>query len=187
MSTFIMRNQYGVHPDDEHAVESKVKEVLRACDALDSLSIQALEQVWIIGGLLIELKGKVYHGQWMSFCRDHFRRISHYSITNYMQLAHFRPRLLDHLKLRTGSEFELAAADPAGEVDRSRLAKQLKLDTYSDELPGIKAALKIIQGWTKRKKSASSREVRLKEYCPTCGQVITKPARAWMKEHSGKR
>jgi hypothetical protein len=111
--------------------------------------------------LLLELKGKVFHGQWENFCRVRFKGISQRSINDYMQLAAYRPRLVGHFKSATYREF--------------------------DQLPGIGAALKIIQSWSKRRRvDRSDPKVSPKEYCPTCGQVMTKPAKAWMKEHSGR-
>jgi Protein of unknown function (DUF3102) len=50
------------------------------------------------------------------------------------------------------------------------------------ELP----SMRFLEGLVKKKTKTKSRKTKLQEYCPTCGRVLTKAAKAWMKQHSGK-
>jgi len=159
--TLIVRDQYGVHPDDRQFVEKKTQEILEQYDHFHLLHKKLLQQVWVIGTLLFQLKEKVFDGQWQNFCREHFK-VSLPRIRIYMQLAANRPRLEEHFKTLVNER--------------------------SDNLPGIEEAIAIVRSWTnKRKKTGSSRKVSLKEYCPTCGRVMTKSAKTWMKRHSEKQ
>ena len=158
--SLVVRDQYGVHPDDQPFVEEKIKQVMQQYGQFHLLEKKLLQQVWVIGTLLHQLKEKVFAHQWQNFCQDHFK-VSQRRIQQYMQLAANRPQLEEYFK----SELNFA----------------------SGKMPGINEAIAIVRTWTnKRKKTSSSRTVKLKEYCPTCGRALTKDARDYMKHQKAK-
>jgi hypothetical protein len=120
----VLRDAFGINPDEKSIVETKVKHLLGQHNELELMPWKMLQNASEIGAELIALKEKVYHGQWTEFCRQSFASLSQRKIDRYMQLARNKERLLDKYKTDTRVDFE--------------------------ELPPIRQALADIQTWNQQ-------------------------------------
>jgi hypothetical protein len=93
-SKFVVRNQYGIHPDEESLVQARVKHLLAQHHELELMPWRMLEKAWEIGEQLIDLKEMVYPKQWTAFCAEILSSVSLRKIERLMQLRRFKNRLL---------------------------------------------------------------------------------------------
>jgi hypothetical protein len=194
-TTLIIRDQYGIHPDDAEFVREKIKEIVERLRGFRFLEMSASDQACFIGQALNELQPKIFKGHWLNFLQDHFGEFrSQRTLYNWMLMAKFRPVLLKHppKKLIEATKPILDATGSESKTYDSQSVTSTESRTYAtpSNLPSIETSIKLIQGWLAKQRGktrSTSKKRELREYCPTCGQFLSKRVKGRMKEHSAKR
>jgi|SRR6516165_5019460 hypothetical protein len=108
----IVRDQYGILPEEKPEILARVKGIIKNHIELESMPARMLQIAFEIGVEFIELKEKkVYRGKWIEFCREMFPQISPRKIEQYSQLARAKDWLLERYKKRN-ARFEFSELPP---------------------------------------------------------------------------
>src|SRR4029077_6634467 len=194
-TTLVIRDQYGIHPDDVKFVQEKVKEIVELLRKFKFLEMSASEQACLIGQVLNELQPKIFKGQWLNFLQDHFGKFrTTRTFQNWMLMARFRPALLKSVPPKSAEMVEpvLDVSASQSTISDVKSLSPSKSTTYTSpsNLPTIETSVKLIQGWMRQQRSksrATPKKREPREYCPTCGQFLSKRVKTWMKHHGSQK